>query len=407
MQKTNLKSLYLKKNEERRILAGHLWIFSNEIDIQKSPLKNFQLGELVNIKNSTDRFLGIGYVNPKTLLCARLLTKDVNQIIDVHFFKNKIERAELIRKNIFSQPYYRLIFSESDYLPGLIIDRFNDIFVVQITTAGMENLKAFIIAALVEIFQPRGILFRNDSSYRELEGLTKYVEPAYLAENLAGQLPQIVELNENNCKFIAPIASGQKTGWFYDQKYNRKQLYTYVDPNKKPRVLDVFSYIGAWGIQAAKLGAKEVFCVDSSPLALASVQQNATINDLNNIVKTINGDAFEVLPQLINKKELFDIVIIDPPAFIKRQKDLKTGTQAYLRLHKLAMQLIIPGGILISTSCSLHFSRDMLLDTMRQASLNCQKELHIIEQLHQSPDHPIHSAIAETNYLKGFIGLIF
>lgn len=398
------KTLYLKKNEERRIIAGHLWIFSNEIDIQKSPLKNFAIGELVVIKNSADRFLGIGYINPKTLLCARLLSRNYNEEINLDFFKFKILRALNIREKIFIKPYYRLVYSESDFLPGLIIDRFNEFFVIQINTAGMENLKNFIIEALKEIFQPKGILLRNDSSFRELEGLNKYVEPVFSDNN---NFPEYVELTENNCQFSVPVINGQKTGWFYDQYENRKHLAKYIQPNQQIKVLDVFCYIGSWGITAAKLGAKEVFCLDASESALQMVKQNSNLNHITEIVQTIHGDAFTKLKELISNKNTFELIIIDPPAFIKKQKDLKAGKDAYLRLHELAIQLLSSSGILISTSCSLHFSRDLLLDTMRLAALNCKKELHILEQLHQSPDHPIHPAIPETNYLKGFIAIIY
>lgn len=397
----NCKILYLKKNEERRILAGHLWIFSNEIDTKKSPLKNFQPGELVNIISSFGKNLGIGYVNPQTLLCVRLLSNKPNEIIDTAFFKNKIIHAKALREKIFIKPFYRLIYGEGDFLPGLIIDRFNDVFVVQINTAGMENLKIFIIDALKEIFNPKEIIFKNDSSFRLLEGLTKYIEPVSTNNNFL----ENVSISENECDFIVPIIHGQKTGWFYDQQYNRKHLATYIQLKNAPKVLDVFCYIGAWGIQAAKLGAKEVFCLDASETALKFVEQNANLNKVGNIVKTIQGDAFKKLDELIQTDKNFDLIIIDPPAFIKRQKDLKAGSNAYLRLHELAIQLLKPSGILITTSCSLHLSRDMLLDTMRQAALNCKKELRVLEQLHQSPDHPLHLAISETNYLKGFIAI--
>lgn len=402
-----LNTIYLKKNEDRRINAGHLWIYNNEIDNEKSPLKKFLKGELVYIKNSANNFMGIGYINPQTLLCARLLTRDINQKIDVAFFKTRITRALAIREKIYTSPYYRLIFSEGDYLPGLIIDRFNDIFVIQITTAGIENLKDMIVSALLEIFQIKGILFRNDSTFRELEGIPKYIKPIYFKDKSIDEFPQIVELVENDCKFLAPIISGQKTGWFYDQNFNRQHLKLYIKPEKEIRILDVFSYVGGWGIAAAKLGAKEVLCLDASATALEMVLKNADLNNLENIVKTLQGDAFIKLNELIKDLNLFDLIIIDPPAFIKKQKDLKTGAKAYLLLHELAIKLLISGGILISTSCSLHFSRDMLLDTIRQAGINCKKEIHILEQLHQSPDHPIHPAIFETNYLKGFVIVVY
>lgn len=382
--------LRLKAKEDRRIKGGHLWIYSNEIDIKATPLKNFQPGQLVRIENHRGEFLGIGYVNPNTLLAVRLLT-GTDQKIDQQFFIETFQQALQLRQRIFSKPFYRWIFGEGDYLPGLIVDRYKDILVVQINTAGMELLQNEIVAALQALVHPQAILLRNDSGARRLEGLESYVR------FINGETSEPILLEENNSKFMVPIITGQKTGWFYDHRDNRARLQKYV---KDQRVLDVFSYLGAWGITAAILGAKEVVCIDSSAAAIKLLQQNAQLNNVSDKTKTITADAFVALKDLIKNKEKFDVVIVDPPAFIKKRKDLKEGLIAYQRINEMAVQLLAPNGILISSSCSLHFSEEMLLDLLRRVSVKLQRNLQILERGFQALDHPVHPAIPETAYLK-------
>ncbi|HCU04800.1 MAG: SAM-dependent methyltransferase [Gammaproteobacteria bacterium GWE2_42_36] len=387
-------TLQLKKHEDRRLQRGHLWIFSNEIDVQKTPLKSFQTGELVHIESADQQSLGIGYINPNTLLCARLLTRHRDEPIDVEFFKRRFSQALRLRERLFHQPYYRLIYSEGDDLPGLVVDRYGEIFVVQLNTAGMENLKSLVIDALVQLFSPAGILYRNTSSGRQLESLPSYVEVAY------GTVPQAITLAEHQVQFEIPLWAGQKTGWFYDQCSNRSRLPAYVN---KARVLDICSYIGAWGVAAAYQGAKAVLCVDSSAEALNHVQHNAALNRVESTVKTQRADVFDLLPELVLQKEQFDVIVLDPPALIKRKKDLKAGMQAYIKLNKCALQLLSPQGILISTSCSMQITRDIFFSVLHEAGVKAKRSFKVIEQLQQAPDHPIHPAIVETNYLKGYI----
>lgn len=386
--------LHLKKYEDRRIQSGHLWIYSNEIDTKITPLKNLKKGQIVTIENHSGKIVGKGYVNPHNLLCARILTKDHHEIFDVDFFKKRIVAALKLRELCFADKFYRLIYSESDLLPGLIVDRYEDTLVVQFTTAGMENLKDLIISALIEVIKPQAILLKNDSSARNFEELPQYVEAVF------GEPKKIVAIKEYGIIYNIPIWEGQKTGWFYDQNKNRELLKKYV---KNKRVLDIFSYIGAWGINAAFHGASEVLCIDSSKNATDLILQNAKSNNLQNIVKTITADAFDALKQLNKSQELFDTIIIDPPAFIKKQKDIKEGFHAYLRIHGLALQLLKPNGIIFTTSCSQHLTKEMLLEVLQKAATNCNKNLSILEQLHQASDHPLHPNIVETEYLKGFI----
>lgn len=388
MQYTHIQ---LKKNEDRRIRAGHLWIYSNEINTSTTPLNQFTPGQLVNIFDHQNKAIGTGYINPNSLISVRLLHSKINTIIDSTFFIDRINCALKLREKIFNKPFYRLIYGESDNIPGLIIDRFDETFVVQINTAGMELLLPQIEQALIELFKPSAILLRNDSNARNLENLPQYVKP------LHGEPPTKIILEENYIKFETNIWEGQKTGWFYDHRINRANMLKYVN-NK--RVLDVFSYAGAWAIQAAAGGAKEVTVIDSSKSALSQLEINAQLNNVTDKIKLINEDAFKALTQLKNAKEQFDVIILDPPAFIKRKKDIKEGVIAYRRINDLAMQLLAPDSILISASCSQHLDQDTLIDILRSTSLARHKTLQIIEQGHQGPDHPIHPAIPETNYLK-------
>jgi len=390
----NMPILRLKKHEDRRIRQGHPWIFSNEVDVAQTPLKQFEPGEQVIVQGCDTKPLGVAYVNPNSLICGRLFSQDISQRLEVTLLKTRIQCALRLRESIFAAPFYRLVYGESDGLPGLVIDRYNDVLVAQITTAGMEKVKPELAAALEEVLQPRAVLLRNDGGMRVLEGLPQSVEP------LIGKPPAEVMLEENGVRFTTSIWEGQKTGWFYDHRLNRARLQPYVHGK---RVLDVFSYIGGWGVQAAVFGATEVVCIDSSQTALQRVQQNAELNGVASKVQTLVGDAFEQLAGLRQAQQQFEVVIVDPPAFIKRRKDIKEGSNAYRRINELAMRLLKPEGTLISASCSLHLQRDALVEMIQQASQRIGRNAQILEQGHQGPDHPVHPAIAETNYIKSLV----
>lgn len=388
--------LRLRKGEDRRLQAGHLWVYSNEIDVSKTPLKNFSPGQLVRIESNQAKPLGIGYINPQTLLCARLLSRNPDAVIDQTFLEQTLGQALARRESLFSQPFYRWVYGDSDGLPGLIVDRYDQHLCVQITTAGMEALKAELISALITVVQPQSILLRNDHGMRELEGLPTYVECVH------GTMPERIHLIENDVTFAIDPWQGQKTGWFYDHRENRAQLIRYV---KDRRVLDLFSYVGGWAIQAAKFGAKEVVAVDSSAKALALLRENAALNDVSAIVQDYQNDAFEQLKLYKQQGERFDVIILDPPAFIKKRKDISAGLIAYRRLNELAIGLLSPRGYLISASCSQHLSREQLIDVVLEGSIKLKRSLHILAHGHQGSDHPIHLAIPETDYLKAiFLG---
>jgi 23S rRNA (cytosine1962-C5)-methyltransferase len=385
-----LPALRLKRNEDRRLHAGHLWIFSNEVDTQQTPLTKFQAGELVRVLAHNDRALGLAYVNPQSLISARVL--GTWKLPDVAWFVKRIRAALSLRERLYPKPYYRLVYGESDGLPGLVIDRYGSACVVQIGTAGMERLKTQIQEALIQVLRCEALLFKNDSSAREMEGLPSYVEAA------KGKFDELGLVVEDGLEFQAPLAEGQKTGWFFDQAANRRSLVKYI--RKGARMLDVFSYVGAWGVRAAHSGAREVLCVDSSAAALELAAGNAERNKAKLV--TVKGDAFDVLEDLAKKRERFDVVVIDPPAFAKRKKDLPKALAAYKRLNHLAMQVISDDGILVSCSCSYHVSPEDLQDAIAKAARGADKHIQILEMGGQAPDHPVHPAIPETRYLKAY-----
>jgi len=386
--------LRLRKDEDRRIRAGHLWVYSNEIDVAATPLVTLEPGALVDVHDARGQFLGRGYANPRSLIAVRLLTRDPRQPADSSLLRDHLGAALELRGRLFpGEPFYRLVHGEGDGLPGLVIDRFGEYLVVQPNTAGIERLLGTILELLVEMTAPAGILVRADSSARVPEGLDSRVDEAF------GSVPDVVSLVENGVRFEAPVRTGQKTGWFYDHRMNRERLRRYVPG---ARVLDVFSYIGGWGVQTAAFGAREVVCVDSSAPALGFVTRNAELNGVGDAVRPERGDAFDVLAALRAGGERFDVVIVDPPPFIKRKKDIREGEKAYQRINRLAMELVTPGGILVSSSCSFHMERDALLRAILRATTGLGREAQLIEEGHQGPDHPIHPAIPETSYLKAF-----
>ncbi len=391
-----LSSVFLNKGQERRINQGHLWIYSNEIDTQKTPLKSFSPGEQVVVHAHNGKALGIAYINPHSLIAARLVSRSTSVLLDRSLFVHRIKIALSLRERLFDKPFYRLIFGESDLLPGIVVDRFNTILVVQITTAGMEQQKQALIEALDKVLKPEVIVLRNDVKMRQLEGLELYNEVPL------GNLSELSDIEENNTRFQVDLLKGQKTGWFYDHRMNRARVQHYA---KDKRVLDLFSYIGGWGLEAATAGASEVFCVDASEQALDWLDNSAALNKFNNIT-SIQGNVFDVLKHLRNEREKFDIVIVDPPAFIKRKKDFKEGLTAYRRVNQMAMQLCTRDAILVSASCSHHLPVETLVQQVQSSARHLDRFAQLLEPGHQGPDHPVHPAIPETAYIKSFISRV-
>jgi len=387
-------ALVLKRGEDTRLRAGHLWVFSNEVDVQRTPLTGFEPGQACAILDSRDKPIGVGYVNPHSLICARLVSRGLEHALDRSLFVHRLNIALSLRERLYEAPYYRLVFGEADGLPGLTIDRFGDVLVAQTTTAGMERLKEPITEAAIKVLKPAALWWKNDASIRELEGLPAYADLGY------GEASLPLRVREGGLEFAVDPIGGQKTGWFYDQQANRDQLARFV---KGKRVLDVCSYLGAWGLRAAALGASEVVCVDASASAVEAIEANAERNGLADKVKAVRADAFDHLRALREARERFDVVILDPPAFVKRRKDLAEGRQAYRRLNELGMQVLAKDGILVTCSCSYHMPRSLLLEGVQHGARHLERQAQVLVQLQQAPDHPIHPAIPETDYLKGFL----
>jgi 23S rRNA (cytosine1962-C5)-methyltransferase len=387
----SLPSLRLKVNADRRLRNGHLWIYSNEIDVAATPLQGFVAGDQAILESATGKPLAVVGMSPNNLICARVLSRDAKLPLDKSLLVHRLNVALSLRDRLFDKPFYRLVYGDSDLLPGLVVDRFGDILVVQLASPTMERHKDDVLAALVQVLKPTGVLFKNDSAARDAEGLNRYVETAF------GTVPEWVALEENGVKFEAPVMEGQKTGWFYDHRMNRARLAPYVQGK---RVLDLFSYIGGWGVQAGAFGASEVFCVDASSFALDGVERNAALNGFAEKVTCIEGDVFEALRELKAAEERFDVIVADPPAFIKRKKDLKNGEGAYRRLNEQAMRLLSKDGILVSASCSMHLPEDDLQNILLTSARHLDRNIQMLERGGQGPDHPVHPAIPETRYIK-------
>lgn len=387
-----MKKLYLKKGEDKRLRVGHLWIFSNEVDTQKSPLKDFAPGECATVVSSQGNPVGSAYVNSASLISGRIVSAKGETPLNADLLRSRLTRAMELRDTMFGAPYYRLAFAEGDFVPGLVVDRYNDILVAQISTAGMELVKDDIISVLADLCKPAGILLRNDMGSRDLEGLPKYTETAF------GTIPAEITLEENGVRFTAPLTDGQKTGWFYDQRTNRSDFARFC---KDKRVLDAFCYVGSFGCNAVKAGAKAVTFLDASQPALQYAEKNAAQNgDCD--VDTVLGDALNTLQALKDSGRTFDTVCVDPPAFIKRKKAYHEGLAAYQRVNALAMELVADGGIMMSCSCSQHLSAEDLNRTLLHAASKCGARIQTLIQGHQGPDHPVHPAMPETHYLKSF-----
>ncbi len=382
--------IFLKKNEERRLKKGHLWVFSNEIE----KTENAGDGELVEIFDSSGRYIATGYYNPHTLIAARILTFDQDPI-GLNFFRRRIEAAlSFPPRQISRKEACRLIYGESDFLPGLIVDRYGEYLALQVQTLGMEKLKEVWLPVLLEKVAPKGAVWINDSPLRELEGLPSVREVFF------GEISERVQINEDQMVFSVDLISGQKTGFFLDQKENRKKLSGWV---KDKKVLDLFCYTGAWGLTALTDGASEAVGVDESQPALDLAQENAWLNRMEKKIRFEKADVFAFLnTPTKNEAEKFDLVILDPPALIKSKKHFDEGKKGYFTLNRRALNWLVPGGILITCSCSYHFSREDLWEVVNTAALKAGRRLRLVDTGAQAPDHPILAAMPETEYLKCF-----
>ena len=396
MAAPDYRPLVLRKGEERRLRAGHLWVFSNEVDVARTPLAPLAPGEPVQLLDHAGKRLGSGYANPSTLIAARLVDR-AGGALDAALFTRRLEAALALRARRYATPHYRLVFGESDGLPGLTVERFGEVVVAQATTAGMDRLRETATSALLDLLRPAALLWKNDSSARKVEGLGESVELVH------GTLEGPAIAREGGLEFLCDLREGQKTGWFYDQRDNRERLAPWV---KGARVLDVFSYLGGWGLRAAELGAAEVECVDVSARAVEGIRANIAHNGLAARATATVADAFDFLRDARHARRRWDVVVLDPPAFVKRRKDFKEGALAYRRLNEAGLQVLEPGGLLVTCSCSHHLPRADLVAGLQAAARAQDRFVQLIEPLSQSADHPVHPAIPETEYLKGVLARV-
>ena len=390
-----METIFLKKGEDRRLRVGHLWVFSNEIDVKRSPLTSFSAGQPVNVADAGGRVLGSGYVNPASLIAVRMVSRKADEELGPDLLRRRLTDALALRQRMFSRPFYRLCHGEGDFLPGLVADRHGEHIVCQITTAGMDIQTDALVSILDELLHPSSILLDNDVASRSLEGLERFQRTAL------GSVPEEAVVEENGMTYAIPLSGGQKTGWFYDQRVNRAALTPFVQAKPGCSVLDAFCYAGSFGALAAKSGAGSVAFMDASAQALDYARRNAA--SVGCEAETLQGDALSLLADLRREGRQFDIVCLDPPAFIKRKKDAKQGLEAYARVNELGLDLVKPGGMLMTCSCSHHLEADALRNMVTRAAGKRRRFARLLFQGFQGPDHPIHPAMPETAYLKTFL----
>jgi 23S rRNA (cytosine1962-C5)-methyltransferase len=380
-----MRTIKLKKKEERRVLRGHPWVFSNELQAVPADAAP---GELVDVLDFSGAFVGRGYINPRSLIAVRLLTRH-QETIDQGFLAGRISKARDLRIALGFGGSFRAVFSEGDGLPGLIVDKYEETLVVQCLTAGIERLSEAVIEALRSVYAPKTIVLRNDSAARGLEGL------AQEKKVLFGDPSGIVSFEESGIRYQADALEGQKTGFFFDQRENRLALRDLV---RGRRTLDCFCYVGAWALSAAKFGAAEVIGIDSSDKAVKSAEANAALNGLAASFRA--GDVFEELREFEKKKERFGCIILDPPAFVKSRAKVREALKGYKEINLRALRLIEPGGILVTCSCSHHVDEELFREMLIDASYSAGRQVRLLEMRSQARDHPMLLAAPETRYLK-------
>jgi 23S rRNA (cytosine1962-C5)-methyltransferase len=383
----------LKGGEHRRVIAGRPWVFSNEV-IMDARTKALAPGSLVTVASYDGHALGTAMFNPHSLIAARLLARDPAAAIDRRFLGERLERARALRDRLFGQPFYRLVHAEADDLPGLVIDRFGERLVVQVNTAGMELLLPELLAALDQVLRPAAVMLRNDSAARTLEGLESYVRWA------KGGAEGPVELVENGVRFLADLGEGQKTGWFFDQRENRANVARLAGGAS---VLDLYCYTGGFAVQAAAGGAASVLAIDRSEPALVLAARSAALNGVEGRCRLERGDAFGTLEALAGRGERFDIVVADPPAFVKAKKELNQAARGYRKLARLAAALVKPGGFLFIASCSYHMTAENFGEQVARGMGEAGRSGRILRASGAGPDHPVHPFLPETAYLKALL----
>ncbi|HEU4860006.1 MAG TPA: class I SAM-dependent rRNA methyltransferase [Chitinophagaceae bacterium] len=383
--------VFLRKKISRRVVDGHPWIFSNEIEKVDGLLSG---GEIVNVFTHDNKFIGSGYINPKSQIMVRLLTRDKGIVINEDFFYKRILQCWEYRQKIGYTENCRLAFGEADSLPQLIIDKFNDYFVIQTLALGIDLWKTAIVDALKKIFNPRGIYERNDVPVRELEGMEQH------KGFLSTPFDTNIIIHENGLKFNVDIENGQKTGYFLDQQDNRKAIEHIV---KGADVLGAFTYTGSFEIHAACYGAKSVLGIDISENAVQQANQNAALNEVASICKFQTANAFDVLKEWSKEEKRYDVVMLDPPAFTKSRETIQKAIAGYKEINLRGMKLTKPGGFLVTSSCTSLVNAELFLQTLDMAAKDAKRTLRQVTFRTQSPDHPIIRGIENTEYLKFLI----
>lgn len=386
-----MAKFFLRKKIGDRVVNGHPWIFGNELGDSEGTA---EAGDIVEVYSYNGSFVGKGYINPASQIRIRLLTRDKNEVIDDQFFFKRISEAWEYRKQIGYTENCRLIFGEADMLPALIIDKFNDYFVIQTLALGIEKWKDAIVAALQKIFKPKGIYERNDVPVRTLEGMEQ--KKGFLSEPFDTQ----IIINENGLKFHVDIENGQKTGYFLDQQDNRRAIQHIVNGAD---VLESFCYTGTFSLHAAKYGAKSVLGLDISENAVATARRNAELNGFENVCKFEAVNAFDVLKQWVKDGKRYDVVILDPPAFTKSRENIDKAITGYKEINLRGMKLVKPGGFLVTASCTNLVTPEMFLDTIGQAAKDAKRVLRQVTWQSQASDHPILWNVPSTQYLKFLI----
>ena len=386
----------LKKGEGRTLKAGGMWVFDNEIE---SIMGRFENGSIVTVHDFDGYPMGRGFINQNSKIRIRLMTRNVNQEIDHEFLRDRVRMAWEYRKKTVDTGSCRVIFGEADFLPGLVIDKFSDVLVVESLALGIDRFKLEIVELLKEELledgiRIRGVYERSDAKVRLNEGMERV--KGFLSE----EFDTNVEIVENGVKYLVDVKDGQKTGFFLDQKYNRLAIQKLC---KGARVLDCFTHTGSFALNAAIAGAKEVTGVDASELAVEQAAKNAALNGIQDRAKFICRDVFELLPELEKQGEKYDVVILDPPAFTKSRNSVKNAIKGYREINLRAMKLVKDGGFLATCSCSHFMTYELFTETIGQAARNVHKRLRQVEFRTQAPDHPILWAADESYYLKFYI----
>ena len=389
-----MKSIFLNKNISRRVEAGHPWVFGNEVNRGKALDAAAKAGDVVNVYTHDKKFIGRGYINPQSQIMVRLLTRDKDEVIDEQFFLNRIQKAWEYRQKIGYIENCRLVFGESDDLPQLIIDKFNDYFVIQTLALGIDVWKPAIVKAIEKIFSPRGIYERNDVPVRELEGLEQR------KGFLSAEFDTNIVIMENGMKYHVDIANGQKTGFFLDQQDNRRAIQHIV---KGAEVLGAFCYTGSFEISAACYGAKSVLGLDISQSAIEMCNKNAILNQVQSLCRFECVNAFDVLKDWTKDGRQWDVVMLDPPSFTKSRATIDKAVAGYKEINLRGMKLVKPGGFLVTSSCTNLVQPGLFLDIIQMAATDAKRKIRQVIFNSQSADHPIIRGQENTHYLKFLI----